>query len=200
MARKNSEKTYDVVVVGAGPSGTSLGALLAENGLDILVIEREKFPRQKLCGGCITWKTRRWTQKKNQPFHLVWHHQVILWQNPETRRYCWWEMPQDMSILLQRKGYTMHIKAQNALRRPSSIFLPQTERQTWYSHTGAIFCLFLRSLSFPGDWAFLPIVPWDISHIFWTGPGFIPGWLISSMEKENIPTFLYYPDGAGDRL
>ncbi len=63
MINKNSEKTYDVVVVGAGPSGSTLGALLAENGLDILVIERERFPRQKLCGGCITWKTRKWLEE-----------------------------------------------------------------------------------------------------------------------------------------
>lgn len=63
MAGKNSEKTYDVVVVGAGPSGSSLGALLAENGLDILVIERERFPRQKICGGCLTWKTWKWLEE-----------------------------------------------------------------------------------------------------------------------------------------
>ena len=63
MVSQHREKTYDVIVVGAGPSGSSLGALLAENGLDILVIEKEIFPRQKLCGGCITWKTRKWLEE-----------------------------------------------------------------------------------------------------------------------------------------
>lgn len=35
----------DVIIVGGGPAGSTAGALLAHEGLDVLVIEREKFPR-----------------------------------------------------------------------------------------------------------------------------------------------------------
>jgi flavin-dependent dehydrogenase len=37
--------TADTIVIGAGPSGCSAAALLAEQGLRTLVLEREKFPR-----------------------------------------------------------------------------------------------------------------------------------------------------------
>jgi len=36
---------YDTIVIGAGPAGSAASALLAEKGLRVLVLEREKFPR-----------------------------------------------------------------------------------------------------------------------------------------------------------
>jgi flavin-dependent dehydrogenase/chorismate-pyruvate lyase len=41
-------KKYDVVIIGAGPSGTSSARILAEGGLKTLIIEKEKFPRYKV--------------------------------------------------------------------------------------------------------------------------------------------------------
>ncbi len=59
MAVYKPDKSYDVLIIGAGPSGTTLGYLLSELGIRALVIDRMKFPRLKLCGGAITWKTRQ---------------------------------------------------------------------------------------------------------------------------------------------
>jgi flavin-dependent dehydrogenase len=39
------KKNYDAIVVGAGPAGSTTGALLAEKGHDVLIVEKEKFPR-----------------------------------------------------------------------------------------------------------------------------------------------------------
>ena len=44
---------FDVAIVGGGPSGSSCGAFCAAAGLRTLIIEREKFPREKVCGDCI---------------------------------------------------------------------------------------------------------------------------------------------------
>jgi len=50
---------YDVIVVGAGPGGSTASRLCAEAGLKTLVIEKERFPRYKPCGGCLSIKTVR---------------------------------------------------------------------------------------------------------------------------------------------
>jgi geranylgeranyl reductase family protein len=46
-------ETFDVAIVGAGPAGSSCAAVCALGGLRTLVLEREKFPREKVCGDCL---------------------------------------------------------------------------------------------------------------------------------------------------
>jgi flavin-dependent dehydrogenase len=40
----------DVIVVGAGPAGAAASILLAEQGFHVLVLDRARFPRPKICG------------------------------------------------------------------------------------------------------------------------------------------------------
>ncbi len=40
----------DVVVIGAGLAGSGIAATLAQQGWDVLLIERDAFPRHKVCG------------------------------------------------------------------------------------------------------------------------------------------------------
>lgn len=44
----------DVVVVGAGPGGGLLSVLLARSGLDVLLVDRDRFPRWTVCGACLS--------------------------------------------------------------------------------------------------------------------------------------------------
>ena len=48
------EKKSHLVIVGAGPTGASLAIRLARENYKVVLIEREKFPRQKLCGEFIS--------------------------------------------------------------------------------------------------------------------------------------------------
>ncbi len=57
-----SEK-YDVIVVGGGPSGASAAKTLAEAQIRVLIIDKDNFPREKLCGGGLTANTKRAIKK-----------------------------------------------------------------------------------------------------------------------------------------
>jgi len=46
--------TYDVIIIGAGPAGSTVSTLLARAGLRALLLEKSRFPREKLCGEFIT--------------------------------------------------------------------------------------------------------------------------------------------------
>src|SRR3954452_11793178 len=49
-----TERQADVVVVGAGPAGASAAYHLARHGLDVVVMEKSRFPRDKVCGDGLT--------------------------------------------------------------------------------------------------------------------------------------------------
>jgi menaquinone-9 beta-reductase len=46
-------EVFDVAIVGGGPAGSVCAAFCAAAGLRTVLIEREKFPREKVCGDCL---------------------------------------------------------------------------------------------------------------------------------------------------
>jgi flavin-dependent dehydrogenase len=52
-------KTWDVAVIGAGPTGALAARQLSLLGLRTLLVDRSSFPREKVCGGCISGLGRR---------------------------------------------------------------------------------------------------------------------------------------------
>jgi flavin-dependent dehydrogenase len=49
-----SRERCDVVIVGGGPAGSSCAFGLREAGLDVVVLDRARFPRDKVCAGWVT--------------------------------------------------------------------------------------------------------------------------------------------------
>ena len=45
---------WDAVVVGAGPAGATVAHELSKRGAKVLILEKKKLPRFKLCGGCLS--------------------------------------------------------------------------------------------------------------------------------------------------
>ncbi len=45
---------YDALIVGGGPAGSTCARALRQAGWNVLVIDRARFPRDKVCGGWLT--------------------------------------------------------------------------------------------------------------------------------------------------
>ena len=54
MPARAPEVEVDVLVIGAGPGGTATAYYLASHGVDVLMVERSEFPREKVCGDGLT--------------------------------------------------------------------------------------------------------------------------------------------------
>ena len=46
-------KTWDLIVIGAGPAGSACASLCAKAGKSVLLLEAARFPRDKVCGDCL---------------------------------------------------------------------------------------------------------------------------------------------------
>lgn len=50
----DGDRSVDVIVVGAGPGGSATAAWLAKAGKDVVLLEKARFPRDKICGDGLT--------------------------------------------------------------------------------------------------------------------------------------------------
>src|SRR5215467_10675624 len=51
--------SYDAIVVGAGPAGSTAAYRLASAGASVLLLDKARFPRDKPCGGGVTVRALR---------------------------------------------------------------------------------------------------------------------------------------------
>ncbi|MFW5638315.1 MAG: FAD-dependent oxidoreductase, partial [Methanoculleus sp.] len=52
-----SRSDYDIFVIGGGPAGSTAAYLLAGFGHRVALLEKQKYPRHKVCGGCLSQKS-----------------------------------------------------------------------------------------------------------------------------------------------
>ena len=61
--KKLEIQKYKTIIIGGGPAGIAAGLTLLKNKEECCIIEKETFPRLKLCGGLLTQKTVETIQK-----------------------------------------------------------------------------------------------------------------------------------------
>jgi flavin-dependent dehydrogenase len=53
MLQTSVRRTHDIVIAGAGPSGSLAALILARAGKKVALLDRASFPRAKVCGNCV---------------------------------------------------------------------------------------------------------------------------------------------------
>jgi flavin-dependent dehydrogenase len=53
LAEATAQRTWGVVIVGAGPAGATAARELARRGVEVLLVDQASFPRWKVCGCCL---------------------------------------------------------------------------------------------------------------------------------------------------
>lgn len=58
----------DILIIGAGPAGASAALFLAKKGIPSIIVDKEKFPRDKICGDALSGKTVEVLNKLDKSF------------------------------------------------------------------------------------------------------------------------------------
>lgn len=64
---KDRERTFDIIIVGGGLAGLSAAILLARKKYDVLVLEKDAYPRHKVCGEYISLESRPFMESLGVP-------------------------------------------------------------------------------------------------------------------------------------
>ena len=105
---------YDVIIVGAGPAGATLGYELAKKGVDVLILEKERLPRYKPCAGGITVKTLKLLDLDISPVtrQTVYGARVTYKNNREFTK--WYDKPLIYMVMRDEFDYFLIQRAQEA--------------------------------------------------------------------------------------
>ena len=61
----NDEVNFDVIIVGGGPAGSATACYAANEGFKVLLLEKEEFPRDKVCGDAVGGKALKHLEELN---------------------------------------------------------------------------------------------------------------------------------------
>lgn len=103
----------DVIVVGAGPAGATAATALAQKGYDVLLIDRDQFPRDKTCGDAVPAGA----------VELLWR--LGMREKLEKAVQRGELYPLEGMLLVSPRGHELHAKFQHGQRGSDSYVAPR---------------------------------------------------------------------------
>ena len=141
-----------VIIIGGGPAGSTCARALRQAGVDALILDKQEFPRHKLCAGWITPQVVRDTglEAAAYPGSLtrfpVLHFRIRGRKLPvRTRQYAVRRYEFD-DWLLQRAGVPVHVHAVKSIRKEGGAFIIDDQfRCTFLVGAGGTSCPVYRT-------------------------------------------------------
>jgi flavin-dependent dehydrogenase len=119
--------TSEVIIIGAGPAGSTCGWKLQQQGVECLILDKQKFPRTKLCAGWITPQVIKDLKLKVNQYSI--------------RRY------EFDDWLLQRSGVAYHLhEVKNITRDDDNYIIDGKFRCKYLIGAGGTYCPVYQTL------------------------------------------------------
>lgn len=95
---------YDICIIGAGPSGSYAAYLLAKQGYEVLLIDKDNFPRDKTCGGFLSNRAQKYIEfwKMDMPIQNTISSLKLYSQKMESIK---WEAATSLGTTILRKDF-----------------------------------------------------------------------------------------------
>jgi geranylgeranyl reductase family protein len=132
-------KHYPVIVVGAGPAGSTCAYHLAQKGVDVLVLEKARLPRLKPCGGGFPEKTRSLYDFNLTPVIEATVRKVIICLQGE--RHIFIDRPEGVGYMVMRDKFDAMLAEKAAsqgakLHQEEECISVEPEKNRWIVKTG----------------------------------------------------------------
>lgn len=97
-------KHFPVIIIGSGPSGSSVAKALSDGGITSLAVDKHSLPRMKTCSGIVFGQAQELLQKyfgSQPPAHvrcmpeIINANRVVEWKEDDTLVKYIWELPKD---------------------------------------------------------------------------------------------------------
>lgn len=97
--------SYDLVVIGAGPAGSAAAMTARQAGLSVALIDKARFPRDKLCGALVSGRSLKaldaiFGRRPPSDMFLISRETAFLWGGEELARF---QAPHDLWFTMRRE-------------------------------------------------------------------------------------------------
>lgn len=96
---------YNVIIIGAGPAGSFLAYKLRNQGISVLILEKETFPRYKICAGGLSKKTYDILLSENINIDSIVEKKVKKGLFVRNKKYTFRESEEDLIYMIYRSEF-----------------------------------------------------------------------------------------------